>query len=225
MNEFSRLELLIGDKIFLLKTKTILIIGLGGVGGYIVEALARSSIGNLIIIDKDKVEITNINRQIIANYETIGKYKTDVFETRIEIINKNCQVKKITKEIKKEDIKEIIKDTDYVIDACDDINVKKEIIRVCSKEKIKFISCMGMGKKMDYSKIKIMNLRKTSYDKIAKILRKMVKDENIKGKIPVCCSDEKPINNDKIIGSNAFVPAIAGLMIAGYIVNDIVRSK
>ena len=127
-----------------------------------------------------------------------------------------------------EALEEYVKDlfankVDYVVDACDTIETKKELIRECSKRNIKLISSMGTGNKLDPSKLKIIDIRKTSYDPIAKILRKMVKDEKIKTKIPVICSTEQPINtNSNIISSNSFVPPVAGLLITSYIINDII---
>lgn len=226
MEEFERLKLLIGDKIELLQDKTILILGLGGVGGYAAESLARSNIGKLILVDNDTVDITNINRQIIANYDSIGKTKVDEWERRIKLINKNIKIEKIKTFITKDNIDIIFyKQFDYLIDACDTIETKKTLIKRCLQKKIKFISSMGTGNKLHPEHLKIVDIRKTNYDPIAKIIRKMVRDENIKGKIPVVYSDEIIKINSNTIGSNAFVPSVAGLLCASYIFNLIVGEK
>ena len=221
---FSRLELLVGDKINEIKTKKVLIIGLGGVGSYAVEALVRSGIENFIIVDYDKIDISNLNRQLMTNQSNIGNFKTDEIEKRVLSINPNCRIEKITKKIDMDNISELFNSNiDYVIYACDTLSVKLELIRICKKKDIKLISSMGTGNKMDPSKLKIMDIRKTSYDPLAKRIRKMVKDERIKGKVLVVASDEKGFTKvEKTIPSNSFVPATSGLLLASYIIRDIV---
>ena len=224
MKQFERLELLIGNKINDIKSKCVLIIGLGGVGSYAVEALVRSGIEKFIIVDNDTIDITNLNRQLMTNLNNVGKYKTDEIEKRILSINNNCKITKKTDFITINNINDLFKyDIDYVVDACDTMSVKMELIRICKRKNIKLISCMGTGNKMNPSRLKIMDIRKTNYDPIAKKIRKMVKDERINGKVMVVCSDEVGIKKsiDKI-PSNAFVPATAGLLCASYIINDIV---
>lgn len=222
---FERLKILIGNKIDLLNNKTVLILGVGGVGSYAVEALARSNIGMIIIVDNDKVDITNINRQLIALNSSIGKYKVDVLEERILDINPNCKVIKIREFITNESVDTLLKyKLDYVIDACDSILTKKELIRKCLIKNIKIISCMGMGNRFDPSKIEIIDISKTSYDPLARIIRKMINEEKIKNKLMVVCSHEKAVKTDtKVIGSTSFVPSVAGLMCASYVVNDIIK--
>ena len=179
--EWNRLELMLKEKLELVQNKTILVIGLGGVGGYTVESLARLGIKNLIIVDGDVVDITNINRQIIALHSTVGKSKVEVFKERIYDINPKCEVVDIYKFITPVEVNSLItNEIDYVVDACDTVEVKKEIIRVCNEKDISFISCMGTGNKMDPSKLEIIDIRKTEYDPLAKVIRKMVRDENIK---------------------------------------------
>lgn len=224
MNQFERLELLIGDKINKIHSKHVLVIGLGGVGSYAVEALIRSGIENITIVDKDVIDITNLNRQLMTTFDNIGKYKTDEIEKRIISINPNCKVKKITKNIDLNNIDELFIDNiDYVVDACDTLSVKMELIRICKRKGIKLISSMGTGNKMDPSRLKIMDIKKTNYDPLAKKIRKMIRDEKINGKVMVVCSDEQPnVKINKIIPSNSFVPATSGLLCASYIINDIV---
>lgn len=227
MEQFKRLELLIGNNnLDKLISKTILIIGIGGVGGYAVEALVRSGIEKIIIVDNDVVDITNLNRQIITNLSNIGDAKVDVAKKHIMNINPKCKVLAINEFITKENIEQLFKNKiDYVIDACDTIETKKELIRKCLAKNIKIISSMGTGNKLDPTKFKITDIRKTSYDPIAKIIRKMIKDENIKGKVPVVWSDEIPIKvNSKNIGTIAYMPSVAGLLCASYVIKDIINS-
>ena len=224
MNQFERLELLIHEKINNIYNKTVLIIGLGGVGSYAVEALVRSGISNLIIVDNDTISLTNLNRQLMAYHSNIGNFKTDEIEKRILDINPKARVTKITEFIDQTNINSLFnKHIDYVVDACDTLIVKLELIRICKIKHIKLISCMGTGNKMDPTKLKITDIRKTSYDPIAKKIRKMVKDEKINGKVMVVCSDEEGrVKINKEIPSNSYVPATAGLLCASYVINDIV---
>ncbi len=225
MNQFSRLELLVGqDNLNKIKNTTVLIIGLGGVGSFALESLVRNGIGKVIIVDNDIVDITNLNRQIMSLQNNIGLLKTDVWEKRIFEINPTCKVKKITKFITKENINELFsEDIDYIVDACDTIEVKKELIRQSKFRKIKLISSMGTGNKMDPGRLKIMDIRKTSYDPIAGILRRMVRDENISEKVMVVSSDEPLLKSEtKKLGSNCLVPSVAGLLCASFVINDIV---
>lgn len=226
MNTWDRLELLIGkDTLKKLNQKTVLIVGLGGVGGYAVETLVRSGIGTLVLVDYDTIEESNINRQLIALKSTIGKKKIVAWKERIKEINPNCQV--IVKDIflSKETMDQITEKIDYIIDACDTISTKMELIRMSKEQHIPIITSMGMGNKQDPSKISIMELGKTSYDLIAKRLRKMVKEEKIGTKIMTVSSIEKPIDSLPKVASNAFVPAVAGLLCASFVVQDIVGEK
>ena len=225
-HRFSRLEKVIGkDNIDLLSNKTVLVIGCGGVGGYTIESLARSGIGTLIIVDYDKVDITNINRQIIALESTIGKLKVDVFEERIKDINPNCKIIKISEFINKDNIDILFNyEIDYLVDACDTIETKKEIIKRCLEKNIKFITSMGTGNKLDPSKLEITDIKKTVNDPLARIIRKFIKDEHINKKIMVLSSTELPIKtHDRTPGSTAFVPPSAGLLIASYVVKDLIK--
>ncbi len=225
LHKFDRLKHLIGDgNVDELSKKCVLVIGLGGVGGYSIESLVRSGIGHLIIVDGDVVEETNLNRQIIATSSVIGKSKVDLFNARIKDINPDCVVTQINKFIDKDNIDELFcYDIDYLVDACDSLDTKFLIIKNCLEKNIPFISSMGTGNRMDPSKFRITTLDKTSEDPVAKILRKRVRDENIKGRIEVLCSSEKPKKLGKVIGSNSFVPPSAGLLITSYIVNKFIN--
>ena len=224
--KFSRLEKIVSkDKVELLSNKSVLVLGCGGVGGYVCEALSRSNIGTLIIVDFDVIDESNINRQIIALDSTIGLKKVDVLEKRIKDINSNCKIIKIDKKITLDNIDLLFdKEIDYLVDACDTVSVKKEIISKCLTKKIPFISSMGTGNKLDPSKLEIVDIRKTVNDPLARIIRKYVKDNNIKKKIMVLSSKEIPVKTgDRTPGSTAFVPAVAGLMIAGYVVKELIK--
>ncbi len=225
MNYLNRFEILIGtDNLDKLKKARVLIIGIGGVGGYTAESLARSGIGYLHIVDYDVIDETNINRQIIALHSNIGEYKVDVMRKRIQDINPNIEIKTSKEFINAENINEYINNVDFVVDACDTVSTKLNIILTCKKLNIPFISCMGTGNKMDPSKLKIMDISKTSYDSLAKKIRKFVKDNRIKGKIMVICSDEiKYSQVTQPIPSNAFVPAVAGLLATSYVINQIIK--
>lgn len=223
--KFSRLEKVIGsDNVNDLSKKSVLVLGVGGVGGYVVEALARSNIGTLILVDYDKVEESNINRQIIALNSTIGRSKVDVLEERIKDINSGCKVIKIDKFIDNNNFNELFDNNiDYFVDACDTVLVKKLVIKECLKRNIPFISSMGTGNKLDPSKLEIIDIRKTINDPLARLLRKFVKDEKINKKIMVLSSKELPIKTgERTPGSSAFVPSSAGLLIASYIVRSFI---
>lgn len=225
MQNLSRLELITTqEQIKKIKEKNILLIGLGGVGGYTFETLVRSGIENITIVDGDKFEESNLNRQVLSLVSTINKNKTDIAESRAKEINPNIKITKITKILTKENIYEInFKEYDYIIDACDTLEIKKELIKITVQNNIKFISSMGTGNKFHPEMLEITTLDKTEYDPIAKILRKYVKTEKINKKIKVVASKEKPIKtNTTTIGSNAFVPATAGILLTSYIINDIV---
>lgn len=225
---FERLERIIGsNNIDKLNSKTVAVIGLGGVGSYAVEMLARNNIGKIILVDFDDIDISNINRQIEALHSTIGYKKADELNKRIKDINPNLEVVIIDKFITKDNINLIFdKNIDYIIDACDTINTKKCIILECINRKIKFISSMGTGNKLDPSLLSITTLDKTNYDKLAKVLRKWAKDNKIDKKIRVVSSTEKPITtSDKTLGSCSLVPATAGILCASFVINDIIKEN
>lgn len=221
---YDRLIKLIGmsnyDK---LSSKTVAVIGLGGVGSSCTEALVRGGIGNVVIVDFDIIDISNLNRQILTTKENIGNKKTDEEEMRIKSIS-NCNVVKLNIFLDENNIDELFSISfDYLIDACDSINTKKCIIRECLKRSIPFISCMGTGNKLDPLKFKICDIRDTSYDPIAKIIRKYVKDNNIKEKVMVLCSDEPAKKVSGNISSISYMPVVAGNICASYIIRKILE--
>lgn len=227
MEQLKRLELLIGnEKINKIKKNKVLVLGLGGVGSYALEAIIRSGVENVVIVDFDIIDISNLNRQLMTNHNNIGLLKTKVWEERIKSINPNCKIEIINKKILKEDVKELFKyQIDYVIDACDTLEVKEELIIECHKHKVKLISSMGTGNKFDPTRLKIMDIRKTSYDPLAKKIRKFVTENKINYKVNVVCSDETTLKITNPIGSTAFVPAVAGLLCASFVINDIIKEN
>ena len=225
---FDRTIALIGkDNLDKIKNSNILIIGVGGVGGYAIEALIRSGIENITLVDYDKIDISNINRQIIAKESNIGKSKVEEWKKRILEINSNVNVTIIKEKITKDNIDILFnKKYNYIIDACDTVIVKKILIKKCKEKDIKLLTICGMGKKINPSLVKICDIKDTEYDPIAKELRKYIRDNHIKGKIPCIFSNEKPITNDKkIIASMTPVPAVAGIYAAYYIINNIIQEK
>lgn len=225
MINLTRFENLIGSTCLEhLKKSKVLVVGVGGVGGYAVEALARAGVGHLRIVDYDKVDETNLNRQIIALQSTIGQYKVDVMKERILDINPEAVITANKDFVNEDNIEDFVRDVDFVVDACDTVATKLEIIKICKKKNIPFISCMGTGNKMDPTRLKIMDIKKTSYDPLAKRIRKFVKDNRINGKVMVVCSDETRYSDiTSPIPSNSFVPATAGLLISSYVVNEIIK--
>ena len=222
--EFDRFKLLIGDNFLKIKNLKVLILGVGGVGGYVAESLSRCGVENITIIDSDIIDITNINRQIIALHSSIGRKKVEVLKERLSDINCNCKVD-IFDIFYNEKNKDIIfnKDYDYIIDCCDTIKSKEIIIREAIKRNIKIISSMAAGYKFNPSMITIDKLKNTSYDKIAKILRYKLKDNKECLDIPVVYSKELFDKKSDVIGSNSYIPAMFGLYITSYIIKEIVK--
>lgn len=225
---YDRIIPLIGDNnLNKIKNKHILVIGVGGVGGYAVEALVRSGIQNITIIDYDKIDISNINRQIIAKETNVGQTKVEAWQERIKEINKNITVIPLTIKLDENNIDTILNTKyDYIVDACDTTIVKKLLIKKCKEKDIKLITVCGMGKKLNPSLVKICDIKETSYDPLAKSIRKYIKDENIKGKVPVVFSSEEPKkNNQNLVSSMMMVPSVAGITAAYYIINDIIKES
>lgn len=222
---FDRVVSLIGkDSLDKISRKTVLIVGLGGVGGYAMEALVRSGISNLILIDYDKIDESNLNRQIITTRNNIGKKKVDIAKIRVNDINSDCNVFVHDIFLNEENIDILDKyKIDYIVDACDSVDTKKLLIDYAISNNIKLISSMGTANKIDPTKLEILDIRKTSYDPLAKILRKYVLDKKINKKIMVVSSTEIPIRKD-ILASLIFVPATAGLLCANYIIRDIIEN-
>lgn len=223
----SRLESLVGEEnIQKIKNLKVLILGLGGVGGYAVESIARCGVSNITLVDGDTIKPSNINRQIIATSRNNNKYKTKEWKKRIKKINPNAVVNIINTHITEDNMEILFSDKyDYLIDCCDTSKVKIKLVIECNKKGIKLISSMGMANKMDATKIMISSLDKTETDPLAKKIRSELKGKNkeLMKDVTVVYSNEKPINNT-MLGSTAFVPAVAGLYITNYIINDIIKS-
>lgn len=227
MSKFERLEWLIGkNNLDILADKKVLVVGCGGVGGYVIEALVRSGIGHLVIVDYDVVSISNCNRQIIALDSTIGCKKVDCFAKRIYDINNTCQLTCYDVKLDDNNIETIIDDSiDFVVDACDDSDAKLALISYCSKKSIPIISSMGTGNRMDPSKLYITTLDKTMNDPLARVMRQKIRKAGIKNKVVVCTSLEIPVKLENRIGSCSFVPASAGLLIASYVIGNIKKEN
>ncbi len=227
-NRFLRNEMLFGEKCTEnLSRKSVIVFGIGGVGGYTVEALARSGIGNITVVDNDTVDITNINRQILALESTVGLEKVDVAEKRIKDINPNCNVKKIRLFYLPENADCIDLSTyDYVIDAIDTVSAKLTLIEKAKENNIPIISSMGTGNKINASMFKVADIFDTKNDSLARVMRTECRKRNIKS-LKVVYSEEEPKNalkdenNKRIPASNSFVPPVAGFIIAGEVIKDL----
>lgn len=222
---FERNISLIGENNFnKLKTKKVLIVGIGGVGGYALETLVRSGIHFIDIIDFDKIDITNLNRQIVANQNNISNLKVDEALIRAKSINPNVIIKTYSIFLNKDNINELInKKYDYIIDACDSVDTKLELIRYSIENNIKLISSMGTAKKLDPTKLSITTLDKTNYDPLAKVMRKRAKDMKINlKKVNVVSSIEQPIESETL-GSFMMVPAVAGILCAKFVIGKIIN--
>ena len=232
MSQFSRIENLIGDtNLALIKKSRIAVFGIGGVGGYAVEALARSGVGTIDIIDSDKVDISNINRQIIATHNTVGNLKVDTAEKRIKEINPDIVVNKYPLFFNEETVKLFnFSAYDYIIDAIDTVSSKLLLIETANKNNVPVISSMGTGNKLDASKLEVSDIFKTSVCPLARVMRYELKKRSIK-KLKVVYSKEEPIkietleelSTKRVPGSISFVPSVAGLIIAGEVVKDLIK--
>ena len=232
MNQFSRTELLIGkDGVEKLANSKVAIFGIGGVGSFVVEALARAGIGNFVLVDNDEVDITNLNRQIIATHKTIGKPKVEIARERILDINPNANVE-IYREFFMPESKGILDNNiDYIVDAVDTVTAKIELAVRAEKMSIPIISSMGTGNKLDPTRFEVTDIYKTSVCPLAKVMRKELKQRDIK-KLKVVFSKEEPIkplnsneltNKKQVPGSISFVPSVAGLIVAGEVIKDIIK--
>ncbi len=202
----------------------ILLIGVGGVGGACLEALVRMGLKNITIIDNDVFQETNLNRQILSTKNNIGESKVKEAVLRAKSINPNISIKGLEMFLITSNIDEInYKEYDYIIDCCDTVTTKLLLIQKALENNIRIISSMGTGNRIDPTKLEITNIWKTNNDPLAKIMRKLLKENNIKAKIPVVTSKELPIKNiNRTPGSTSFVPNVAGFYIASYVFNDII---
>lgn len=234
-HSLTRTELLIGsDGLNKLRKSKVIVFGVGGVGGFAVEALARAGVGEITVVDNDTISLTNLNRQIIATYDTIGKAKVEVIKERIQSINKECVV--ITNQIfvSNDNIEEIVpKDIDYVIDAIDTVSAKLGLAEYCYKNNIKIMSSMGTGNKLDPTQFKVSDVFKTKVCPLAKVMRCELRKRGI-DRLKVVYSEEMPLKPKSeyssevkgtakrpVPGSMPFVPPVAGMIIASEVIKDI----
>lgn len=221
----DRTEKLIGsDALEILKKSKVAVFGLGGVGGFTAEALVRAGVGSISIIDHDTVNITNINRQLIALKSTVGRQKTEVLAKRLKDINEDVEVDIFDFFFLPENSSKIeFKGFDYVCDCVDTVTAKLEIIRKAKEADVPVISCMGTGNKLNPSMFEITDIEKTSVCPLAKVMRKECKDRDYRN-VKVLYSKEQPVNvGDRTPASISFVPSVAGLMIAGEVINDLIK--
>ena len=222
---FKRTTLVIGeDKLDILAKKNVIVFGVGGVGGFAVEALVRSGISRISIVDYDVIDITNINRQVVAKSSNVGESKVKEFEKRIKEINPECEVKAIKKRLTPENIEEFnLESYDYIVDAIDMMTSKIELICYAKKIGVPIISALGAGNKMDPTKLEVSDIYKTSYDPLGKILRKELRLKGVKD-LKVVYSKEVPTKNEsKEIGSLIWVTASMGLIIAKEVIDDLIK--
>lgn len=240
-DQFSRTEILLGKAAMKrLAECRVAVFGIGGVGGYVCEALARSGVGSFDLIDDDKVCLSNINRQIIATMKTVGRYKTEVMKERILDINPEAVVNTYNCFFLPENASDFPFDKyDYVVDAIDTVTAKIELVMQCTNAGIPIISSMGAGNKLDPTKFRVADIYKTQMDPLAKVMRRELKKRGVK-KLKVVYSEEEPISpvvdpdavcpsgmdihsrvRRSIPGSTAFVPSVAGLTIAGEVIKDL----
>ncbi|WP_379134986.1 ThiF family adenylyltransferase [Paenibacillus sp. sgz500958] len=245
LHQFSRTELAFGPEgLEIMKNSTVAVLGIGGVGGMAVEALARTGIGRIILIDKDAVDITNINRQIHALTTTVGQKKADLMVDRIKLINPECEAIALNMFYTEETYEELFKlKPDYVLDASDTIIYKVHLIKECLARGIPMISSMGAANKFDPTRFQIADISKTTMDPIARVIRQKLRKEGIKKGVKVVFSTEAPMKprqdvTDKIVpedapdrrkakqppASNSFVPPVAGLIMVSAAVRDLLEA-
>ena len=249
LNQFSRTELLIGkESIEKLNKSKVAIFGIGGVGSFVVEGLARAGVENFILVDDDKICLKNLNRQIIATYKTIGKYKVEVAKERILEINPNAKVETYQEFFMPESKERLDETVDYIVDSVDTVTAKIELVLRADKLHIPIISSMGTGNKLDPTQFEVTDIYKTSVCPLAKVMRKELRTRGIK-QLKVVYSKEEPIKieetanssckngcicppgtkrkctiRNQIPGSISFVPSVAGLIIAGEVIKDIIKN-
>ena len=232
LNEFCRTELLIGEEgIEKLKNSKVIVFGIGGVGSFVVEALTRAGVGNLILVDNDTICISNLNRQIHATQATVGNVKVEAMKARVLSINPNCNVEAKQEFITADNIQEIIpEDIDYVVDAIDTVTSKLALAEYCYKNDIKLIASMGTGNKMDPTQFRVTDVFKTKVCPLAKVMRTELRKRGVK-KLKVVYSEEIPMvpNKGRAVpsqkrqtpGSISFVPPVAGMIIGGEVIKDL----
>lgn len=223
---FERLIGLIGEeKLKEIERKKVLLIGVGGVGSYALEALIRNGFYDITIVDFDIIDLSNLNRQLITDSTNIGKYKVDEAKKRALLINPNINIQAINEKLNKENLRNLLNQNfDYIIDACDTLDVKFALMENSLHYSYKLISSMGTAKKTDPTKLEITTLDKTNNDPIARLLRNKVRKAHINKKIYVVSSTEVP-KQINMLGTANLVPSVAGLLCVSFIFNDIIKNK
>lgn len=235
----ERTELLITKKgIKSLKKADVLVVGLGGVGSFAAEFLARAGVGNLTIVDGDTVDLTNINRQLPALHSTLGKEKADVMEARLKDINPQIKIQKINRFLEPEEMMELVENQNfnYIIDCIDSLSPKVELLKIAKRKKVKIVSCMGAGGKLDPSKILVRDLSKTNHCLLAKQVRKRLKKEKIDKGIRCVFSSEIQDEESLILtdgknykksfyGTISYIPALFGLFAAAEVINYLIEEE
>lgn len=223
--QFTRTEMLIGTEgVERLTASSVIVFGIGGVGSYVTESLARAGVGTLTLVDNDVIDITNINRQIPALHSTVGKSKAEVMAERVKDINPSCRVEAIDCFFLPETADRFdFGNYDYVVDAIDTVSGKLALIEKACNEATPVISSMGTGNKLEPSMFKIATIEKTRVCPLAKVMRKELRERGIQG-VKVLYSEEEPVCRTRTPGSISFVPSAAGLMIAGEVVRDLLKS-
>ena len=246
-DQFSRTRLLLGAKaVDVLQHARVIVFGVGGVGGFAVEALARAGVGTIDLVDNDTVCLTNINRQIIATHQTVGRYKTEVMAERIHDINPDCVVHRHECFFRPETSAEFqFEEYDYVIDAVDTVTAKIQLVMACQAAGTPIISSMGAGNKLDPTKFQVADIYQTSIDPLARVMRRELKKRNVKHlkvvysteeALTPLVEEEDPVSAEEISpdvehisgrrstpGSVAFVPSVAGLIIGGEVIKDLTK--
>jgi len=219
---YSRIERMLSEEEFnKIKNINVLIVGIGGVGGYALEMLVRSGVSNITIIDSDVVDISNLNRQIIALNSNVGLSKIEVAEKRVLDINPTIKLNTKKIFLTKDNMDSNLGDYDYIIDACDTVTTKIELIKYAKRKMIKIITCMGTGNKLDPSKLEIIELSKTAYDPLAKSVRQILRKDGVNDRVMCVCSTENARKVEyRTPGSIALVPATAGILCASFVIND-----
>lgn len=221
----SRTEALLGkENIEKLSKKRITIVGTGGVGGYVALMLARAGIENLKLIDFDVVSSSNINRQVVARTNTLGRAKVEVLKEDLLLINENLKIEAINAKIDSANLEKYIRDVDYVVDAIDCVNDKVALIIYCKRKGINIISAMGAGNRYDIPQFYLTDIYKTHDDGLAKVVRKKLREEGIKNLDVVTCNS-KPLKVEGVIGSISYYPATCGCVLAGAIINKIIEEE
>lgn len=227
MNEiWQRFSMMIGEKkMNKLNEKRIILFGVGGVGGYVAEMLVRSGICDLTIVDFDKVDVTNINRQIVALHSTVGKYKVDVMEERLLDINQNANIVTIKEKLSAENINNFnLVDYDYIVDCIDDVKAKQALIKYCSQNELNIIVSCGAGNRYKNNpQFLVSDISKTNYDRLAKVIRKFCQTEDIQ-KLNVVWTKEQPQKASKVIGSVAYFPASMACTLSSFVINQLLNN-